>query len=53
LALRPAGPLGIQDCSVGTIDGMVIVAGGFSRHPKDGLHDPPDAFVMGAIELSA
>ena len=40
----PAYPLGIQDCSVGIIDGMVIAAGGFSRHPKGVLQDHPDAF---------
>ena len=40
----PAFPLGIQDCSVGTVHGKIVSAGGFSRHPKDILRAHPDAF---------
>lgn len=40
----PAYPLGIQDCSVGVINGRIISTGGFSRHPKEVLQLYPDAF---------
>jgi hypothetical protein len=42
--LGPPYPMGIQDNSVGVVDGKIVSAGGFSRHPKDILQTHPDIF---------
>jgi len=42
--LGPDYPMGIQDSALGTVDGKVISAGGFTRHPLDILTLHPDAF---------
>ena len=36
--------MGIQDSAVGLVDGWLISAGGFTRHPREILRAHPDAF---------
>jgi hypothetical protein len=40
----PEYPMGIQDSAFGVIDGLVVSAGGFTRHAKDIVERHPDAF---------
>src|SRR5437870_2312504 len=40
----PEYPMGIQDSGLGVLDGKIVSAGGFSRHPKDVVAKHPDAF---------
>ena len=42
--LGPDYPMGIQDSAVGIVDGKVVSAGGFTRHPLNILEEHPDAF---------
>ena len=42
--LGPDYPMGIQDSALGVVDGKVVSAGGFTRHPKDIVATHPDAF---------
>ncbi len=42
--LGPDYPMGIQDSAAGCVDGMVVSAGGFTRHPLDICRQHPDAF---------
>ena len=42
--LGPDYPMGIQDSALGVVDGYVVSAGGFTRHPLDVLAHHPDAF---------
>ncbi len=42
--LGPDYPMGIQDSVVGIVNGKVVSAGGFTRHPKDIVKQIPDAF---------
>jgi hypothetical protein len=41
----PEYPLGIQDSAFGIVEGKIISAGGFSRHPKDIVAKYSDAFA--------
>ena len=40
----PEYPMGIQDSAFAVLDGKIVSAGGFSRHPKDIVSRYPDAF---------
>ncbi|MBL9206178.1 MAG: hypothetical protein JNN01_13895 [Opitutaceae bacterium] len=40
----PEYPMGIQDSAFGVVGGLVVSAGGFTRHPKDVVKRYPDAF---------
>jgi len=40
----PEYPMGIQESACGVLDGKLISAGGFTRHPKDVVRRYPDAF---------
>jgi N-acetylneuraminic acid mutarotase len=40
----PEYPMGIQDSAFAMLDGVIVSAGGFSRHPKDIVAKYPDAF---------
>jgi hypothetical protein len=40
----PEYPMGIQDSALGVVSGMLVSAGGFTRHPKDVVRRFPDAF---------
>ncbi|MBI3922458.1 MAG: hypothetical protein HY318_13635 [Armatimonadetes bacterium] len=42
--LGPDYPMGIQDSAVGVVDGKLVSAGGFTRHPLEILKFHPDAF---------
>ncbi len=42
--LGPDYPMGIQDSALGVVDGYVVSAGGFTRHPLDIVTHHPDAF---------
>jgi hypothetical protein len=42
--LGPDYPMGIQDSAVGVINGYLVSAGGFTRHPLNILEKYPDAF---------
>lgn len=42
--LGPDYPMGIQDSAVGVLDGKVVSAGGFTRHPLNILTAHPGAF---------
>jgi N-acetylneuraminic acid mutarotase len=42
--LGPDYPMGIQDSAVGCVDGKIVSAGGFTRHPLDICKRFPDAF---------
>jgi len=42
--LGPDYPMGIQDSAVGCVDGKIVSAGGFTRHPLDICKRYPDAF---------
>ena len=42
--LGPDYPMGIQDSAVGIVNGKVVSAGGFTRHPLDIVKRIPDAF---------
>jgi hypothetical protein len=42
--LGPDYPMGIQDSAVGVVDGKVVSAGGFTRHPLNIVALYPDAF---------
>jgi N-acetylneuraminic acid mutarotase len=41
----PEYPLGIQDSAFAVLDGKIVSAGGFSRHPKDVARRYPDLFA--------
>ena len=40
----PEYPMGVQDSALGLVDGLLISAGGFTRHPKDVVAKHADAF---------
>ena len=42
--LGPDYPMGIQDSAVGIVNGKIVSAGGFTRHPRKILATHPDAF---------
>jgi N-acetylneuraminic acid mutarotase len=42
--LGPDYPMGVQDSAVGIVNGKVVSAGGFTRHPLDIVKQIPDAF---------
>jgi N-acetylneuraminic acid mutarotase len=41
----PEYPMGIQDSALAVVDGVIVSAGGFTRHPKDVVKHYPDAFA--------
>lgn len=42
--LGPDYPMGIQDSAMGAMGGVIVSAGGFTRHPLDVVKKYPDAF---------
>lgn len=42
--LGPDYPMGIQDAALGVLEGTVVSAGGFTRHPLEIVKQHPDAF---------